>query len=103
MNFKPFVWMCFAVLLFYIITHISCCGRVQNVDDPTDCDAACQNLLDLGCDASAGSSGSDEIWGTADDISCIDVCIGIVESGGDLQLECTIDAQSCSEVDVCFE
>ena len=101
-DFKPYVWLCFAVLFFYVALHLYCCSGAQ-ADDPADCDAACHNLWALGCDAGAGSPGADDAWGTVDDLPCTEVCVGVVENGGQLQLECTIDAQSCLEVDGCFD
>ncbi len=107
MNTKHMTLIAFLMFVFlcaYLVFLASHCGGPQITDDdPDDCDAACGNMLELGCDASVGSPGVDEIWGTQDDISCVEMCIGIVGENGSLQLECTIDAQSCAEINICFE
>lgn len=41
---------------------------------PAACKTACANLRALRCQGADGSPGSDEAFGTADDVSCEQVC-----------------------------
>ncbi len=69
-----------------------------------DCAAACDNLARMECPGWQGSPGSDEVFGTDDDVSCEVVCRTIV--GGDptatLHQRCTADSKSCDDVERCF-
>ena len=68
------------------------------------CNEACQNLLSMQCDGYKGSPGSDDLFGTSDDISCETVCESIMkEPGFDLYPECTSKAPSCEAVEACFD
>jgi len=72
--------------------------------DPGDCAAACKNLAMQGCPGWRGSPGQDERWGTQDDVSCIDVCLTLLqEPTATLYPKCTAQAKTCAEVELCFE
>jgi len=70
-----------------------------------DCAAACANLARMECPGWQGSPGTDEMFGTEDDVSCEVVCRTIV--GGDptatLHQRCTADSKSCDDVERCFD
>ncbi len=105
MNFKFYTFMLFLIFGCYLVVFAVRCGggELHTEDDPEDCGAACERLKVLGCDGWDGSPGEDELWGTADDVSCEEVCRGIVDEQGTLHLDCTIMAESCAEVDECFD
>jgi hypothetical protein len=93
--------LAFAVLLF------RCSPEHDEWDDsgtPDDCEAACDNLLELGCDGAEGSPGPDEEYGTPDDVPCADVCREIMTEGGiTMHPACVAEAESCEAVEECFE
>jgi len=77
--------------------------------DPADdvvelCALACSNMQELNCDGWEGSAGEDDEYGTADDVSCSDVCIEIETSGTGISLHpgCVAVASSCEKADECF-
>ena len=74
-------------------------------DKPEACEAACQNLASMKCPGWKGSPGEDEIFGTADDVSCTKTCTEIVNSDPTVTLhqECVAKAGSCLSADQCFE
>lgn len=73
---------------------------------PTDsCDLACKNMKKLGCDGWEGSPGYDEIFGTDDDVSCFRVCVETMDADPSVDIHpgCVSEAESCKEVEECFE
>jgi hypothetical protein len=62
-------------------------------------------MAEMKCPGWEGSPGPDEVFGTEDDIPCVEVCIGIVEADPTTTLFplCTAKAESCDEVDECFD
>lgn len=69
-----------------------------------DCQDACDNLQRLQCPGWQGSPGPDEIFGTADDMSCVAVCEDIVADPAMTLFQlCTAAANSCDEVEACFD
>lgn len=89
---------------------IRCNVDPEPVKDPDsagsseDCPAMCENLERLGCESAKGSPGEDELYGTADDISCLDVCTGIMEEAVvSIHPNCIAEIESCDEEEACFE
>lgn len=79
----------------------SCTGSVREC-----CARACGNLHRLGCPGRQGSPGADDVFGTADDVTCLATCeyaAGQVDIGVDLELDCVAAAQSCEAVAACPE
>jgi hypothetical protein len=104
LHFKFYTVMMFVILGCYLVIFgIRCAGTLHTTDDPKDCAKACGNLQWLGCEGREGSYGADGRWGTADDLTCEEVCKGIVGEQGTLHLKCTISAQSCAAVNACFD
>jgi hypothetical protein len=70
-----------------------------------DCPAACANLQDLKCPGWRGSPGPDGVFDTEDDISCVDVCVYTMTVDETMTLFplCTAQAETCEEVEECFE
>jgi len=68
------------------------------------CALACSNMLKLDCPGWEGSAGEDDEYGTADDVSCSDVCIELETSGTGISLhpKCVAVASSCEKADECF-
>ena len=79
-------------------------------DDPTDvdagivytCETACARVITLRCDGWNGSAGPDNIYGSEDDLSCLDVCSELIKDF-DLHLPCISESLTCLEVNTCFE
>ena len=71
-------------------------------DDPEYCQPACDNLFRLNCPGWQGSPGVDEIFGTTDDIPCVDVCLNH-EMPQRIFPRCTAKAESCEAVERCFD
>jgi len=72
-------------------------------DPPELCVEACENLARLLCPGWRGSPGSDEVFGTPDDVPCVDVCALIVaDPTVTLYQQCTAQAASCEAVEACF-
>ncbi len=68
-----------------------------------DCPAACDNLAVMQCPGWEGSPGPDEVYGTEDDVPCLEVCEDFVEfSNMTLYPACTAKATSCEEALECF-
>lgn len=102
-----------SIMLFFaivaLIIHMYNCG--SNIIDPIEptpsishCNQACTNMTKLECDGWKGSPGSDEIFGTIDDISCTEICIVISSPDSIINLcpKCVSLAISCEEVDACY-
>lgn len=70
-----------------------------------DCGDACNRLEELQCPGWEGSPGTDEEFGTPDDVDCMTVCEDLMENNETLTLypKCTSEAESCEEVEQCFE
>ncbi len=67
------------------------------------CPAACENLAYLQCPGWEGSPGADEVYGTEDDVPCLEVCEDFVEfSNMTLYPLCTAKSMSCDDVLECF-
>ncbi len=66
------------------------------------CAEACANLALLKCPGHEGNPGEDGEFGTADDISCTDVCEEIEsQPGGSMNPGCVANVESCDLVDRC--
>jgi len=102
----------FAIVIF--LTATGCAGaldpyepgppRVRDAGGADLCQAACDSLARLKCDGWDGSPGKDEVFGTKDDVSCTFVCVDIMdESTANLYTACTAQAESCDEIDDCFD
>lgn len=72
-------------------------------DPPEDCAPACANLEKMKCPGWQGSPGDDGVFGTPDDVSCVDVCVDTMEEPtATLHPKCTAAAESCEAVEECF-
>lgn len=96
----------FAVfLVWYAVGCIPLPVRPDDPSTPDDCEAMCVNLERLRCPGWRGSPGTDEIFGTADDIPCADVCRRVVTAGLGVSLyqRCVAKARDCAVVARCFD
>ena len=76
----------------------------EGAGDATDCKPACDNLVRLECPGWAGSPGPDGVYGNKDDIACHEVCWMVTsEPTATLFPKCTAEADSCEEIERCFE
>jgi hypothetical protein len=100
------------VLLVAIAFAVKCGGgNIEKDTEPTDpiiavsCEAACDNLVELGCEEGNGSPGVDEEFGTSDDVSCERVCenVSIGAYGIPLNTECLARVKSCGEIISCYK
>ena len=111
--FEVIIWILVGAFLFSLFQLLTACGGCvyqpppdNPIDnDPSNCSAACDNLKRLGCPGWEGSPGKDEQFGTDDDVSCEDVCVDVVNTDPSVTLNqtCTADAESCDEVEACFD
>lgn len=71
----------------------------------SSCDMACNKIIELGCLGAKGSPGLDEEFGTADDMSCNDVCRWVMSEDPTARHlpGCTAKADSCVAVEQCFD
>ena len=72
-------------------------------DAGAGCEPACANLARLGCSSAQGSPGSDEIYGTSDDVPCARVCADVEAEGIGLDTSCVARARTCDESELCAE
>lgn len=106
---RDFLWLAAIAIGLTIVSLFldGCAGHKPHdvivIDNPDQCELACDNLYKLGCDAAHGGAGLDRAFGTEDDETCTDLCRYIIDNRGTLNLECTIEAESCEEVEACFE
>jgi hypothetical protein len=70
-----------------------------------DCADACDNLERLHCPGWEGSPGTDEEYGTADDVPCTQVCEDLMNADPTLTLypKCASTADTCEAIEKCFE
>jgi len=112
-TFVVWILVCVAAgfMLSQIVIALAGCSPIKpaptdpgDYSDPSGCAEACANLEKLGCPGWRGSPGKDETLGTADDVSCEEVCRNVVESGATTTLHqrCTSKAKSCEAMDDCF-
>lgn len=78
--------------------------RPDNPDAGTaTCKTMCARITELGCPGAEGSWGADDDAGTDDDVACAPACQDLVEGGANLELACVTGAETCEDVDRCFE
>ena len=67
------------------------------------CTSACANMIALQCEGAEGSPGVDEIYGTADDVSCAQACAELSEDTAQFfPVGCIEAAPTCEAVGECF-
>lgn len=68
-----------------------------------DCESACAKLAELGCQGWQGSPGEDEIYGTTDDVGCVEACgVAAINQEINLQLSCVAQATTCEAYEACY-
>jgi hypothetical protein len=105
---------CFSIVVAFAVFR--CGGPVHPVPDPVpptpseddtldDCDSACENMKRLDCEEGKGSPGADEKYGTADDVSCSEVCKNAMSGiyGIPMSPVCVSKVDSCNEVGDCYK
>lgn len=103
-----------AIFTMLCALTLAACNLV--VDDPTDIDTdtdtdasevtcvdVCVHGTQLGCKFVLGSPGRDYIWGTDDDLSCMEVCNGLWGPDGDsfYKLDCFLRKNTCEDMAEC--
>lgn len=95
------------ILIGFLMIHGKCSTTHDDRDGGTaeDCDDACAVLKEYQCAGWEGSPGTDEIFGTADDVPCVKVCQDLMNADESMTLfpACTAKAKNCDDVDNCFE
>lgn len=87
------------VILLTVIIALACSG----VGPRDTCEGACSNLERLRCGGWDGSPGIDDIWGTEDDIGCVEICDDLNQDPFfEMKMECTTKALTCNQVDDCW-
>lgn len=94
--------LCVLLILLFLFNSIVGCTPKHIPASRTDCEKACNRLLELSCPGYEGSVGPDEVTGTADDVACADVCF-ILSKDFNLHPVCVQQVQNCKEVDLCFD
>lgn len=114
-RFDCYIWMGKAeVMNFYaaafsILMLASRCGSApvypDDPDAPEDCDAACGNMVRLGCEEGDGSPGPDEQFGTEDDVSCVAVCRNAMSGSKGIPVRpiCVSKVDACDDVEDCYK
>lgn len=71
---------------------------------PEDCAPACAAMARMECPGHEGSPGRDDEYGTADDVSCADACVELVNADPTFTLaqRCIAQATSCKAADRCL-
>lgn len=100
------------VLLIALFSLAMRCGSDPTVPVPplppdaeNVCEKSCDNLGMLKCPGWDGSPGADEKFGTADDISCAQVCRERIPVDPDLVFyhRCMATAVSCKAAEACYD
>ena len=98
---------CFLIsFVVFIVTRCSVGPEEPGPVEPdgSTCENACANVIELGCDGAKGSPGEDEVFGTDDDRSCVQVCKNVTSDGFvSLDNGCVATAEDCEEVEECSE
>jgi hypothetical protein len=71
-------------------------------EDPALCEPACEVLERYKVEGWDGSPGPDEVFGTADDVPCAQVCRETIRAGYPFQVKCLSGAGSRGEAEGCY-
>ena len=92
--------------LFCLAFLAGCGGTTINVtpDHMVDCENADRRIKELGCAERFAVAGPDEIQNTADDVSWVDYCVAVDDSGLIIiNTDCIVQSITCDEIEGCFD
>ena len=99
--------MTLAHVLIVVVAVGSCVKPVPTPEEVekkprpvANCETACAQLISMGCPAAEGGPGQDDVMGTGDDQSCVEVC-RVLSFTVPMDVVCVSTAQSCEEADNC--
>lgn len=73
------------------------------IEGDDGCSAACERGRHLGCAYAETEDGDDDVMGTADDMSCEELCRYMAATGLPFDVACYAAAESCEQADLCQE